>query len=74
MSRTLTSNRASDLSPTSLRDGAASTAVGREQSEAKEKEKKKEDYTAGADTKAGKHEPHLTPSLLSSTSPNKMVF
>lgn len=31
-------------------------------------------YTAGANTKAGKHEPHLTPSLLSSTSPHKPVF
>lgn len=31
-------------------------------------------HTAGRDTIAGKHEPHLTPSLLSSTSPNKLVF
>lgn len=29
----------------------------------------KQDYSAGADTKEGKHEPHVTPSLLSSISP-----
>lgn len=64
MSRTLTSNGTDDLSRTfgETRLPGQRIVWGRKS------------YTAGGDTKAGKHEPHLTPSLLSSTSPYKLVF
>ena len=62
VSRTLTSNGARDLAHTFNKTDLLLWA--------KNRARKK----ASVHTKAGKHEPHLTPSLLSSTSPHKLVF